>query len=56
MHEVIQSGKHSPAFLRMLRASPALGYPKDDRPADFTGHEVMPVTFSAIQDAWNRVN
>lgn len=56
MHEVAQSGKHAPALLRMLKASPMLGYPKDDTPADFTGHDVMPATFSAIQDAWNRVN
>lgn len=56
MHEVGQSGKHSPALLRMLKASPLLGYPKDDSPADFTGSDVLPITFGAIRDAWNRVN
>nr|WP_256441913.1 hypothetical protein [Cupriavidus sp. AcVe19-6a] len=40
----------------MLKASPFLGYPKDDTPADFSGSEVVPITFSAIQDAWKRVN
>ncbi|QRQ86232.1 DUF2471 family protein [Cupriavidus oxalaticus] len=56
MHEVAQSGKHASNLLRMLKSSPFLGYPKDDTPADFTGSEVLPITFSVIQDAWNRVN
>lgn len=56
MREVAQSGRHSPAILRMVKASPMLGYPKDDKPADFTGSDVIPITFSAIRDAWNRVN
>ncbi|WP_454754694.1 DUF2471 family protein [Cupriavidus necator] len=56
MHEVGQSGKHAPNLLRMLKASPFLSYPKDDTPADFSGSEVVPITFSAIQDAWKRVN
>ncbi|WP_434033743.1 DUF2471 family protein [Cupriavidus sp. a3] len=56
MHEVAQSGKHSSNLLRMLKSSPFLGYPKDDTPADFTGSEALPITFSVIQDAWNRVN
>ncbi|WP_367394506.1 DUF2471 family protein [Cupriavidus sp. Agwp_2] len=56
MHELAQSGKHSSNMLRMLKSSPYLGYPKDDTPADFTGSDVIPVAFSAIRDAWNRVN
>ncbi|MNT94636.1 hypothetical protein D3C72_2363680 [compost metagenome] len=56
MREVAQTGRISPAILRMVKASPALGYPKDDKPADFTGSDVIPITFSAIRDAWNRVN
>jgi len=56
MHQVGQSGKHAPNLLRMLKASPFLGYPKADTPADFSGSEAVPITFSAIHDAWNRVN
>ncbi|MBF6987276.1 DUF2471 domain-containing protein [Cupriavidus sp. IK-TO18] len=56
IREVAQTGKHPSNLLRMLRASPMLGYPKDDTPADFTGSDVLPLTFGAIQDAWNRVN
>ncbi len=56
MQEVAKSGKHSPQLLRMIKASPAMGYPRDDTPADFTGSDVMPPTFSAIVDAWNMVN
>ncbi len=56
IHEVGQSGKHSPTLLRMLKASPFLGYPKNDSPADFAGSEAVPITFTVIQNAWNRVN
>ncbi|AET95069.1 hypothetical protein BYI23_D015590 (plasmid) [Burkholderia sp. YI23] len=43
-------------LLNMLRASPALDYPKDDRPVSFEGHDFVPPVFGAIDDAWRRVN
>jgi hypothetical protein len=54
--EVAATGKHSPRTLGMLRASPALDYPKDDRPVSFEGHGVVPCVFSAIYHAWGRGN
>ncbi|MDW3682918.1 DUF2471 family protein [Cupriavidus sp. CV2] len=42
--------------LGMVKAPSILGYPKDDRPADFTGHDVRPITFGAIMDAWKNVH
>jgi hypothetical protein len=54
--EVASSGKHSNRMLGMLRASPAMGYPKDDRPVSFEGHDVVPSVFGVIYAEWNRVN
>jgi hypothetical protein len=54
--EVASSGKHSARMLGMLKASPAMGYPKDDRPVSFEGHDVVPSVFGAIYAEWNRVN
>jgi hypothetical protein len=34
----------------MLRAPEALRYRKDDRPASFEGHDILPVVFSAIEE------
>ena len=31
-------------------------YPKNDAPVSFEGHDVVPVAFNAICDAWNQVN
>lgn len=42
--------------LGMVKAPPILGYPKDDQPANFTGHDVRPITFGAIVDAWQRAH
>lgn len=38
-------------LLRMVSASPAFGYPVDDRAADFGDSNVRPVTYSAILKA-----
>ncbi|GAB5098161.1 DUF2471 family protein [Caballeronia sp. HLA56] len=54
--EVAASGKHSHRVLNMLRASPILDYPKDDRPVSFEGHDFVPPVFGAINDAWRQVN
>jgi hypothetical protein len=54
--EVSSTGKHSARTLGMLRASPAMFYPKDDRPVSFEGHDVVPSVFGAIYAEWNRVN
>lgn len=54
--EVSSTGKHSARLLGMLRASPAMGYPKDDRPVSFEGHDVVPSLFGAIYAEWNRAN
>jgi hypothetical protein len=53
--EVAVTGKHSARLLGMLRASPAMGYPKDDRPVSLEGHEVVPTVFGAIYAEWNGV-
>lgn len=54
--EVLSTGKYSKRLLGMLRAPEALGYPNDDRPASFEGHDFAPIIFGAIADAWAKVN
>ena len=54
--EVASSRKHSSQLLGLLSASPAMGYPKDDRPVSFEGHDVVPSVFGEIYAEWNRVN
>ncbi|WNC95184.1 DUF2471 family protein (plasmid) [Paraburkholderia sp. FT54] len=54
--EVASSGKHSARMLGILKASPAMGYPKDDRPVSFEGLDVVPSVFGASYAEWNRVN
>ncbi|SAK70276.1 hypothetical protein AWB82_04205 [Caballeronia glebae] len=54
--EVAATGEHSHRVLNMLRASPALEYPKDDRPVSFEGHDFVPPVFGAVDDAWRRVS
>lgn len=56
LDEVAATGKHSARMLGMLRASPAMGYPKGVRPVSLEGHEVVPTVFGAIYAEWNRVN
>lgn len=50
------SERYDPKILRMLKSSPAMGYPKDDRIADVSKHEVCPVAFSAVMAAWQHVH
>lgn len=52
--EVAAAGRHSARMLGMLRASPAMGYLRDDSPVSFEGHDVVPTVFSAIDGAWRR--
>lgn len=52
MHELAATGRHDPAMLRMVTASPWMGYPKNDEPVDFGDSNVRAMTFSAIEDAW----
>jgi hypothetical protein len=56
LEEALASGQLSAATVKMIRSHEAFLYPKDDRPASFVGHEVMPVVFGAIEDAWNRLH
>ncbi|MEM5332100.1 DUF2471 family protein [Paraburkholderia sp. JHI2823] len=56
LDEVAATGQHSGRMLGMLRASPAMGYPNDDRPVSLEGHEVVPTVFGAIYAEWNRVS
>jgi len=53
---VAATGRHSRQVLGMLRSSDLMTYPKDDRPASLEGHEAVPIVFSAIKDAWSRVD
>jgi hypothetical protein len=53
LDQVAATGKHS---ARMLRASPAMGYPKDDQPVSLEGHEVVPTVFGALYAEWTRAN
>ncbi len=48
--------KVNPGILRMMRASPLMGYPKNDEPADFGGAGAVAVTFSIIVEAWKHVH
>jgi hypothetical protein len=33
-----------------------MDYPKDDREVSLKGHEVVPAAFTALQEAWARVD
>ncbi|SPD47481.1 DUF2471 family protein [Cupriavidus neocaledonicus] len=48
--------KVNPDILRMMRASPLMGYPKNDERADFGSAGAVAVTFSIIVEAWNHVH
>ncbi|MGH8786849.1 MAG: DUF2471 family protein [Cupriavidus necator] len=48
--------KVDPGILRMMRASPLMGYPKNDEPADFSNAGAVAVTFSIIVEAWKHVH
>jgi len=48
--------KVDPGILRMMRASPLMGYRKTDEVADFSKAGVVAVTFSIIVKAWKHVH
>jgi len=50
------SGECDRGILNILRAAPAYGYPRDDKPVSFQGHEVVPSAFSLIEKAWHLVH
>lgn len=56
INEVIATGKHSPSVITMIRSADVMRYPKDDRPASFEGHSIMPPVFVLIEDAWKHVH
>ena len=56
LEEVADDGEHDRQTLNMLRSVPAMGYPTDDRPVSFTGHEAISSAFAMIFDAWRRVH
>jgi hypothetical protein len=49
----LETGDHSRPILAMLRSSPILEYPKSDWPVSFEGHDVVPLAFHSITEAWN---
>lgn len=54
--EMEATGVHPKAALSIIRSSPLLMYPKDDRPASFGNASVAPTIFLEIEKAWNRVH
>lgn len=54
--ELEATGQHSPQMLRMMRSQGVMGYPKDDREFSLEGHEVVPAAFTALEEAWARVD
>lgn len=56
LEEVKASGEHLDSTLGMIRSSPLFGYPKDDRPASFDGHNIVPIVFGQIEKAWKFVH
>lgn len=56
LDELKASGEHLDCTLRMIRSSPVLRYPKDDRPASFDGHTLVPAVFGQIEKVWKFVH
>ncbi|MBB1625167.1 DUF2471 family protein [Achromobacter sp. UMC71] len=52
MHTLAATGRYDPVMLRMVTASPWMGYPHTDEPVDFGDSNVRAMTFSAIEAAW----
>jgi hypothetical protein len=46
--------QHSRWVLDLIRAPAELDHPKDQRPASFDGHDLVPVVFQAIEEARRR--
>ncbi|SCB10405.1 DUF2471 family protein [Cupriavidus alkaliphilus] len=53
---VSAAGKANPGIVRMMRASPLMGYPTNDEPADFGSAGAVAVSFSIIVEAWKHVH
>nr|WP_233469262.1 hypothetical protein [Caballeronia glathei] len=47
------TGEHSKRILDMIRAPAALDYPTDDCLVSFKGHDVVPIVFKVIDEAWH---
>lgn len=56
IEELAATGKFGRQILRMIKASPAMGYPTDNRRADFKGHELLPILFTDIANCWNKTH
>jgi hypothetical protein len=56
LSEVAKTGLHSRQLLSMLRSSGLMNYPKDDSEVSLKGHEAVPIVFSEVHEAWNRVD
>ncbi|TCK33680.1 uncharacterized protein DUF2471 [Paraburkholderia sp. BL8N3] len=51
--DVASTGEHSKRILDMIRAPAALDYPTDDCLVSFKGHDVVPIVFKVIDEAWH---
>ncbi|MGZ3349636.1 MAG: DUF2471 family protein [Xanthobacteraceae bacterium] len=56
LDELEATGVHPEAALSMIRSSPLLQYPKDDRPASFGNAAFVPIIFGRIEGEWKRVH
>lgn len=56
LDEIVASGEHRKVIVNMIRAAPAMGFPRDDRPVSLTGHDILPILFDDIIDCWNRTH
>lgn len=54
--EVAATGAHNSRILGMMRSSPLMEYPKDDREVSLEGHDVVPIVFGEVHKAWGRVD
>lgn len=54
--EMEATGVHPKAALSIIRSSPLLMYPKDDRPASFGNASAVPTIFLQIEQAWQQVH
>ncbi|WP_141839325.1 DUF2471 domain-containing protein [Herbaspirillum sp. SJZ107] len=52
----VEVGDQDKDILRMMKASPLFGYPNNQQPASFEGHEVVPPIMNAIERTWRRTH
>ena len=50
------TGEHPKRVLDVIRAPAERNHPRDERPASFEGHDLVPVVFQAIEEAWRRLD